>query len=113
MNLTLLTKVVVYKVEYFRLAIKSFIRFFGTNHFKSNIHIVPISSHSFFLNCWLRFGGINLARVFNGKVILFAGVHLYDYRNDGVVARFYRILIVKPVFNVLLRFNVKAYFVGN
>ena len=58
-------------------------------------------------------GGINLARVFNGKVILFAGVHLYDYRTDGVVARFYRILIVKPVFNVLLRFNVKAYFVEN
>ena len=106
MNLTLLTKIMLYSDQ-------SICQNLGTKDFKSNIHIVPISSHSFFLNCWLRFGGINLARVFNGKVILFAGVHLYDYRNDGVVARFHRILIVKPVFNVLLHFNVKAYFVEN
>ena len=42
-------------------------------------------------------GGINLARVFNrvyGKV----GIHLYDYRNGGVVARLYPTLIIKPVF---------------
>ena len=106
MNLTLLTKIMLYSDQ-------SICQNLGTKDFKSNIHIVPISSYSFFLNCWLRFGGINLARVFNGKVILFAGVHLYDYRNDGLVAKFYRILIVKPVLNVLLRFNVKAYFVKN